>query len=994
MKKAAVFGFILVLFTGIGLIISCEGPAGPSGKAGATAEMPTITISEDGFWVVNGVPTTVKAEAPEAPTVEINSAGFWVINGIATTVKAEGADATDLILWNEISTYISEVTTDLGSLDRVFVDLDLPSGNGDIKVAWLSTVPGVVGNDGIVSPLPNHTTSLVLTGFFTKGGLTLTQTYIITVPASSELTLEELAAVAFSQEVRTIEIDNFMDYYHYEVLLPTATEQNTLISWASNNTTYPVLHDDRAPNRSRVMVTDTNYFDGYINLTATFTNTQRLGLTFTRDYQVRVVDRHFVGYIMTYFTGNNVAGEQVRFGVTTDITGLAGYTALNNNSPTIWNLSDTGGVRDPYLQRGHDGWFYLTGTDMHSSIWGTWSNRGLVLAKSPDLINWTGAKVNMPGTYPANFSTINASYAPEFNYDRKAGKYQIIFSVRNSQYSFNEWISPINMQTSAAERQTIMSTHINADFTGFEHEPTRLFFHPLGETSIDGSILYYNDMYYLSWKNEGSSGTKTYVAKQGLARSKSINGPWEILRLNSDQDGVTTNTRTEGAQWFRQVGTETFVLFWDRFGGAPPQSGGMYHRYGYRTTTDMDTWDPPIDYSGDFDRAAYIASGGQFVRAPIGLGRYHDDIPMFGSDAGGYVTQSTTPTIALPYSANHGSIVPITQAEYDRLVDATWPAQTANTPMVNTDATLRLHYTFSGADTVGTAGDGTGSNIINRANPGTHDGKVMWLNAGGAGAAIEIFNGIGTFYTGTTTTTPNVNAGSNANPNWQLTGNSPAYIDMGAAAGSIVVGQNDFTIATYIRMDSTTETTTNVVTGEGNLLWCLTDSDDLSQIIYGAANNGGKYIMHRIVSQRAAISNAGSRSLSSVSIGDNLFGNTGTAASNPPVRGTWRHVMYRQAGEWGTIYIDGVPAATSRMRVRSTQLVGPGQTPETALPYNWIGRSGFRANIGGLPASNAAEQYMRRARYADFRMYSGAISEAQIAALNITGTLATLNSTP
>ena len=68
-----------------------QGPQGPQGTAGTT---PTVLINGDGYWVINGTTTTVKAKGEDGttPTVTINDDGYWVINGTATTVKAKGED--------------------------------------------------------------------------------------------------------------------------------------------------------------------------------------------------------------------------------------------------------------------------------------------------------------------------------------------------------------------------------------------------------------------------------------------------------------------------------------------------------------------------------------------------------------------------------------------------------------------------------------------------------------------------------------------------------------------------------------------------------------------------------------------------------------------------------------------------------------------------------------------------------------------------------------
>ena len=63
--------------------------------AGDTEEVAPIAISEDGYWVIDGVKTEVKAEA-ETPTIEIDpDSKHWIINGVDTNVVAEGKDGTD-----------------------------------------------------------------------------------------------------------------------------------------------------------------------------------------------------------------------------------------------------------------------------------------------------------------------------------------------------------------------------------------------------------------------------------------------------------------------------------------------------------------------------------------------------------------------------------------------------------------------------------------------------------------------------------------------------------------------------------------------------------------------------------------------------------------------------------------------------------------------------------------------------------------------------------
>ena len=69
-----------------------KGDVGAPGQNGAT---PTIEISSDGYWVINGSKTEYVAIGKDGqngttPTIEISSDGYWVINGKKTDTLAKG----------------------------------------------------------------------------------------------------------------------------------------------------------------------------------------------------------------------------------------------------------------------------------------------------------------------------------------------------------------------------------------------------------------------------------------------------------------------------------------------------------------------------------------------------------------------------------------------------------------------------------------------------------------------------------------------------------------------------------------------------------------------------------------------------------------------------------------------------------------------------------------------------------------------------------------
>ena len=105
---------LLVAFS----LVACVGTAGPQGVQGEKGEQgiqglpgedgkdgkdgvsPTVTISEDGYWVINGEKTEYKAVGTNgidgsSPTIEIDNNGYWVINGETTEYKAIGTDGSN-----------------------------------------------------------------------------------------------------------------------------------------------------------------------------------------------------------------------------------------------------------------------------------------------------------------------------------------------------------------------------------------------------------------------------------------------------------------------------------------------------------------------------------------------------------------------------------------------------------------------------------------------------------------------------------------------------------------------------------------------------------------------------------------------------------------------------------------------------------------------------------------------------------------------------------
>lgn len=249
-------------------------------------------------------------------------------------------------------------------------------------------------------------------------------------------------------------------------------------------------------------------------------------------------ENKYVAYLFTYFNSNDPRDEQICYAISED---GYNYTPLNHGEPVISSdtIAFTQCVRDPHILRGEDGkTFYMVVTDMKSSL-GWASNRGMVLLKSTDLINWQHSVVNFPTKYPKTWKNVTRVWAPETIYDHKAGKYMVFYSLLSSTGGYDK----------------IYYQYANKDFTDLEGEPKYLF--DAGSATIDGDIVFNPDdqMYHLFYKQEGGRGIYQAVAKNLTDR-------WEKLPGNVEQ----TKESVEGVGVCRTIDGKSWIVMYDCYG--------------------------------------------------------------------------------------------------------------------------------------------------------------------------------------------------------------------------------------------------------------------------------------------------------------------------------------------------------------------------------------------------------------------------------------------
>lgn len=270
-------------------------------------------------------------------------------------------------------------------------------------------------------------------------------------------------------------------------------------------------------------------------------------------YKSDPVEKDFVGYLFTYFKGNDVKDEAVCYAISRD---GYNYLALNSNNPVIdsKNISSTGGVRDPHVLRAEDGkTFYMVVTDMTSSK-GWDSNRAMVLLKSTDLINWTSSIINIQTKYKGQ-DNLKRVWAPQTIYDPDTKKYMIYWSMQHGD-------GP----------DIIYYAYANSEFTDLEGEPKVLFLPKNGKSCIDGDIVNKNGLYYMFYKTEGHGNGIRLAITDSLTSGKWI-----------EQPGYKQQTRdvVEGSYVFKQNNSDAYILMYDMY---------MNGKYQFCESKDLDVF--------------------------------------------------------------------------------------------------------------------------------------------------------------------------------------------------------------------------------------------------------------------------------------------------------------------------------------------------------------------------------------------------------------------
>jgi hypothetical protein len=324
----------------------------------------------------------------------------------------------------------------------------------------------------------------------------------------------------------------------------------------------------------------------------------------------------FAAYLFVHFVGESTPdGEKIYFAVSQGDTILA-WQVLNGGRPVLWSDLGERGLRDPFIIRSAAGdRFYLLATDLKVYGEGDFERaqvRGstsLMVWESEDLVTWSDQRMVRVSSDEAG-----NTWAPEAVWSEELGEYVVY------------WASNLYPGTAPEDRRRADSYNrmmyaTTRDFATFS-EPQVWIDVPRapGYGTIDSTVIRHDGVWHRFTKDERPDVMQVFQERSpDLLRptTGAIGSSWELV---AERIGDGELSHGEGPTIFRSNAEARWYLFQDW----PPYGGGQ--GYVPFETTDLDS------------------------------GRW---TPAAGA--------------VLPTSARHGTVLPITQAEHDRLLAAFGP---------------------------------------------------------------------------------------------------------------------------------------------------------------------------------------------------------------------------------------------------------------------------------------------------------------------------------
>ncbi|MFI5706567.1 family 43 glycosylhydrolase [Kribbella sp. NPDC051620] len=376
----------------------------------------------------------------------------------------------------------------------------------------------------------------------------------------------------------------------------------------------------------------------------------------------------YAGYVFSYFTGNSIAGEKIYFAASRGNNALK-WDELNNGQPVLESAKGTLGLRDPFLIRSHEGdRFFLIATDLSIGRNGDWDAAQRQGSRYLEVWESTDLVTWSEQRHVlVSPETAGNTWAPEAYWDDELQSY-VVF-----------WASKLYAADDPGHTGSTYNRMLYATTQDFRTFSAPAIWQDRGESRIDSTVIKENGAYYRFTKDEGGGGTGcSDIIQEKSASLTAVDLPgnpaWAMQDSCIGRDAGTS--AVEGPTVFKSNPGDTsgakYNLFVDEYGGR-----------------------------------GYIPLGTNDLEAP------NWQVPA---------------AYSLPASPRHGTVLPVTQAELDRLRDGL-----VLPPPVKADANgLVAHYPLNG----------TPNDVTGHGYDGVVSGDATWadnaLTLGGTNGHVKL----------------------------------------------------------------------------------------------------------------------------------------------------------------------------------------------------------------------------------------------------------------
>ncbi|MBT2521054.1 immunoglobulin-like domain-containing protein [Arthrobacter sp. ISL-28] len=438
----------------------------------------------------------------------------------------------------------------LGDTSAITGGLKLPlTGPNGSAYTWSSSNEAVVSSTGAVTR-PAYGTGnaeVTLTATATLGEASASKTFTVTV-------IEDI-----SDEQKVSEASAALTIWHAEgirgnITLPTRGLHGTTVEWKSGDESVITA-------------------GGEVTRPAYGNEPVKLNLHAFVSYGKTKVKRSFratvlplpkaeakEGYAFAYFTGNDIAGENIFMAASRGNDALK-WDELNGGQPVLKSGLGTKGLRDPFIIRSPEGdKFYMIATDLSIGSGTSWDasqrmgSQHLEVWESTDLVNWSEQR-----HVKVSPDTAGNTWAPEAHYDEKIGAYVVYWASK---------IYADNDPNHAGGTHNKMMYSTTRDFRTFSE--AKVWNDP-GNSVIDSTVIKEGGTYYRFSKDEARvSGCLDIMQEKStdlLAVDLPTTNPrnWSLMANCIGKNAGTGGV--EGPTIFKSNTEEKYYLFVDEFGG-------------------------------------------------------------------------------------------------------------------------------------------------------------------------------------------------------------------------------------------------------------------------------------------------------------------------------------------------------------------------------------------------------------------------------------------